>query len=78
LCKFVQRYLLSKLNHPNGKCYCYIRVGERHYIFIDNEMIDYIDPELTDLIKNYLKEKSFKYLNAIEKISIQIIFNNKK
>jgi len=41
-------------------------------------MIDYIDPELTELIKNHLKEKSFEYLNTIEKISIQIMVKNKK
>ena len=75
---FCKAGLLSKINHPNGKCYYDITPLEHHHVFIDNEMIDYIDPELTGLIKNHLKKKSFKHSNTIEKISIQIIVNNKK
>ena len=75
---FCKAGLLSKMNHPNGKCYYDITPSEHHHVFIDNEMTDYIDPALTELIKNYLKEKSFEHSNAIEKISIQITVNNEK
>ena len=55
---FCKAGLLSKMNHPSGKCYYDITVGEHHHVFRDNEITDYIDPELTALIKNHLKEKS--------------------
>ena len=64
------------MNHPSGKCYYDITVGEHHHVFRDNEIIDYIDSELTTLIKNHLKEKSFKHLDVIEKISVQIKLNS--
>jgi len=75
---FCKAGLLSKMNHPNGKCYYDVTPTNHHHIFIDNQIIDYTDPELTALIKNHLKEKSFEYSDFIDKISIQIIVNNKK
>jgi Fe2+ or Zn2+ uptake regulation protein len=73
---FCKAGLLSKMNHPSGKCYYDITLLEHHHIFRDNEIIDYIDSELTTLIKNHLKEKSFKHLDSIEKISVQIKVNS--
>jgi len=64
--------LLVKMNHPSGKCYYDVTLSEHHHIFRDNEIMDYIDPELTTLIKHYLKEKSFKYWDAVESVSVQI------
>ena len=74
---FCKAGLLSKMNHPNGKCYYDITPSEHHHVFKDNEVIDYIDPELTELIKNRLKGDLFKDSN-IEKISINIIITDKK
>ena len=70
---FCKAGLLSKMNHPNGKSFYDITPTDHHHILMDNEIIDYIDPELTMLIKNHLKEKSFKHLDSIGKISIQIV-----
>ncbi|MCL1936885.1 MAG: transcriptional repressor [Candidatus Azobacteroides sp.] len=75
---FCKAGLLSKMNHPNGKYYYDITPSEHHHIFMNNEIIDYMDPELTALIKNHLKKKSFKYLDAINKVCVQISVNNEK
>ena len=74
---FCEAGLLSKVKHPNGKYYFDITSSDHHHVFINNEMIDYIDPELTEVIKKHLKGDLFKHLD-IEKISIQIIANSKK
>jgi len=75
---FCKAGLLSKMNHPNGKCYYDITPTDHHHILMDNETIDYDDSELTELIKNHLRKKAFEYSDFIDKISIQIIVNNKK
>jgi len=64
--------LLSKMNHPSGKYYYDITPSEHHHVFTDKEVIDYVDPELTEMIINHLKSNFFKNIN-IEKISINII-----
>ena len=74
---FCKAGLLLKINLPNGKYYYDINPSEHHHIFKENEVIDYIDPELTELVKNCLKSDAFKDLD-IEKISIQIIANHKR
>jgi Fe2+ or Zn2+ uptake regulation protein len=74
---FCKANLLSKMNHPSGKCYYDITPTEHHHIFKDNEVIDYSDLELTEIVKNHLKSDLFKELD-IEKITIQIFVNNKK
>ena len=68
--------LLSKMNHPNGKCYYDITPAEHHHLFINDDVIDYIDSELTEMIKKHLKGDLFDHFN-VEKISVQIIVNNK-
>ena len=73
---FCKVKLLSKTTHPNGKCYYDITPTDHHHVFIGNQMIDYNDPELTGLIKNYLKDKSFAHTDSIETILIQIIIKN--
>ena len=72
---FCKAGLLSKMNHPDGKCYYDITPLEHHHVFTNNEVIDYIDPELTELIINHLKGDFFKELD-IQKISVQIFVNN--
>ena len=74
---FCKTGLLSKMNHPNGKCYYDITPTEHHHVFADNEVIDFIDPELTKIIMSNLKGDLFKNLN-IEKISLNIIATNKQ
>ena len=72
---FCKVNLLSKMNHPNGKLYYDVTPTEHHHVFKDNEVIDYIDLELTELIKNHLKSGLFQN-SDIEKISIQIFIKN--
>lgn len=74
---FCDTKLLSRINHPNGKTYYDITPSDHHHIIVDSELIDYRDPELTELIKKNLKGRIFDDLN-IDKVSIQIIANHKK
>jgi Fe2+ or Zn2+ uptake regulation protein len=69
--------LLSKLKHPNGKWYFDITPSDHHHVFANDEVMDYIDPELTALVKQHLKGEMFENLE-IEKISIKIIATPKK
>ena len=73
---FCEVGLMSKIIHPNGKFYFDISPMEHHHVFTDNEVIDFIDPELTEIIKERLKVELFKHLE-IEKISIQITAKQK-
>ena len=70
---FCNAGLVSKMSHPNGKCFYDVTLEEHCHVFMNNEITDYIDSDLLTLIKNRLKEKSFKYLDSIEKISLQIV-----
>ncbi len=64
--------LVSLLNHPSGKSYYDITPTIHHHIYMDeNKILDYVDEELTELIKNRLKKGHFKDLD-IEQISVQI------
>jgi len=72
---FCKAGLLSKMNHPSGKCYYDVTISEHHHIFKGDEIIDYIDSELTALIKHYLREKSFRHSDSIENISVHIKVN---
>jgi len=69
---FCKAGLLSKMNHPSGKCYYDITLSEHHHIFTEKEVIDYVDPELTEIITTHLKGDFFKDLNIV-KISINIL-----
>jgi Fe2+/Zn2+ uptake regulation proteins len=73
---FCEAGLLSKIKHPGGKFYFDITPMEHHHVFTDNEVIDFIDPELTEMIKERLNNELFKHLE-IEKISVQIITKQK-
>ena len=74
---FCQVGLLSKMNHPCGKNFYDITPSDHHHLFNGNEVIDYIDPELTTVIKKNLKGDLFTDLE-VEKITMQITVNNKK
>ena len=74
---FCKVELLSKIKHPNGKDFYDITSSDHHHVFINNKVIDYIDPELTEVIKKRLKGDLFKHLD-IERVSIQIIANHLK
>ena len=73
---FCEAGLLSKTKHPNGKFYFDIIPAEHHHVFTNDEIIDFIDPELTEMIKERLNGDLLKHLE-IEKISIQIIAKQK-
>ena len=73
---FCKAGLLSKMNHPNGKSYYDITPIDHYHIFKDDEVIDYVDPELTEIIKSRLKGSLFQDLD-IEKISVQILVTQK-
>ena len=73
---FYEAGLLSKIKHPNGKFIFDITPFEHHHIFTDDGVIDYIDPELTEIIRKNLKGDAFKNLD-INSISIQIVAKNK-
>ena len=68
--------LLSKIKHPNGKWYFDITPSDHHHVFINDEVVDYMDSELTELVKKHLKGDLFENLE-IEKISIRIIATKK-
>ena len=69
--------LMSKIKHPNGKSYFEIMTMEHPHVFVNDEIIDYVDPGLMEMIKKHLNGGNlFKHLD-IEKISIQIIANKK-
>lgn len=72
---FCKAGLLSLVCHPGtGKCYYDICVTEHHHVFDGREIMDYIDPELTGMIRDYLQHRHFA-LGEIEKIQVQITLN---
>jgi Fe2+ or Zn2+ uptake regulation protein len=74
---FCETKIISKIKHPDGKDYYDVTSSAHHHLFVNDEVIDYIDPELTELIKNNLKGDLWKHLN-LEKIAIQIVATPKK
>ena len=75
---FCEVGLLLKIINSEGKCCFDITPMEHYHIFANNEIIDYIDPELTEIIKKRIKNNDlYKHLD-IEKISIQITANKNK
>ena len=75
---FCKANLLSLVFHPEvGKSYYDITVAEHHHIFEGESILDYMDEELTELIRQYLKEKNFASVD-ISRIQVQITINNLK
>ena len=75
---FCKANLLSRVFHPEvGKSYYDITVTEHHHIFEGESILDYMDEGLTELIRQYLKEKNFASVD-ISRIQVQITINNPK
>ena len=75
---FCKANLLSLVFHPEvGKSYYDITVTEHHHIFEGESILDYMDEGLTELIRQYLKEKNFASVD-ISRIQVQITINNPK
>lgn len=75
---FCTANLLSNIFNPDaGKSYYDITVAEHHHVFKGEQVMDYMDDELTAMIRKYLKDKNFAS-EDIEKVQVQIIINEPK
>ena len=64
--------ILSFIYHPDtGKCYYDITVAEHHHLFDGKSIEDYADPELSQLIREYLERKHFP-MEEIGKVQVQV------
>ena len=69
---------LSFIYHPDtGKCYYDITVAEHHHLFDGKSIEDYADPELSQLIREYLERKHFP-TEEIGKVQVQVQVTLKK
>ena len=69
---FCSANILSFIYHPDtGKCYYDITVAEHHHLFDGTTVEDYADSELSQLIRDYLKQKNFTE-EEIVKIQVQV------
>lgn len=72
---FCNAGVLSLVCHPEtGKCYYDITVHEHHHLFDGQQIVDYEDPDLTLLVRQYLEKKNLSSTD-IDKIQVQIILN---
>lgn len=75
---FYKANVLSLICHPDtGRCYYDITVTEHHHLFNGQEIVDYDDPELTELIRKHLNSKGFSPA-GIDKIQVQITIGDNK
>ena len=75
---FCTANLLSNIFNPDaGKSYYDITGAEHHHVFKGEQVMDYMDDELTAMIRKYLKNKNFAS-EDIEKVQVQIIINEPK
>lgn len=75
---FCTANLLSNIFNPDaGKSYYDITVAEHHHVFKGEQVMDYMDDELTAMIRKYLKNKNFAS-EDIEKVQVRIIMNEPK
>ena len=73
---FCKANLLSFVfHHEVGKSYYAITVTEHHHIFEGESILDYMDEELTELIRQYLKQQNFASVD-ISRIQVQLTPNN--
>ncbi|MDO4311238.1 MAG: transcriptional repressor [Prevotella sp.] len=73
LSSFCQAGILSSIyNNVDGKCYYDITIRDHHHLFSNGEIIDYDDPELTELIRQHMLTKNI-LLTETDKIQVQII-----
>ena len=69
---FCSANILSFIYHPDtGKCYYDITVAEHHHLFDGTTVEDCADSELSQLIRDYLKQKNFTE-EEIAKIQVQV------
>ena len=72
---FCNAGVLSQVCHPEtGESYYDITVEEHHHIFKGENILDFDDKELTQIVKDYVKTKR-PDLHDIEKIQVQITIN---
>ncbi len=72
---FYKAGLLSQVYHPQtNKCYYDITVHSHHHLFYGQQIVDYENPELTQLIQQHLEKKNLVSAD-IEKIQVQITVN---
>lgn len=75
---FCETGVLSSINNPtDGKHYFDITVRNHHHLFDGQGITDYDDPELTQMVHSYLKDK-LPFDTNIDRIQIQVIINKKK
>ena len=69
---FCSANILSFIYHPDtGKSYFDITVAEHHHLFDGQSIEDYADPELSQLIREYLERKHLP-TDEIGKIQVQV------
>lgn len=72
---FCKAGVLALVCHSEtGECYYDINATEHHHVFDDGEITDFIDPELTHMIQEYLVQKHFSPKD-IKNIQVQITLN---
>ena len=72
---FCNAGVLSQVCHPEeSESYYDITVEEHHHIFKGEEIMDFDDKELTQIVRDYVKSKR-PDINEIEKIQVQITIN---
>ena len=75
---FCKANLLSLVFHPEvGKSYYDITVTENYNILEGESILEYMDEEPTELIRQYMKEKNFASVD-ISRIQVKITINNPK
>ncbi len=67
--------LLSQLCHPHtNQCYYDITAHSHHHLYAGQQIIDYEDPELTQLIRQYLEQKN-RISDKIADIQVEIMID---
>ena len=75
---FCNAHLLTMVFHPStGKCFYDIAVAEHHHFFDGVGVIDFSDPQLSEIIKNYLKASGRYTSLDVDKIQVQITVADK-
>ena len=73
---FCEANLLTTVCHPaTGKTLYDITNHPHHHVFKNNKTTDFDDPELTDIIMNYLMKKNISPKD-IKRIQVQITLND--
>lgn len=72
---FCKAGVLGLVSRPDtGKCYYDITATEHHHIFEGKEIVDYMDPELSRLVRQYLHEHH-PASGDIDRVQVQIVIN---